>query len=97
MDLSNIEIDIPTASHCLSNSAIDIFCYNHKYCVDRQGNLAYRRNQRFWSGSYSLTVLPAKSDSDVMFCLQSYQGLMIDRSLVYQSYSAIRRIGLIHK
>ena len=31
-------------------------------------------------------VLPAKSDSDVMFCLQSYQGLMIDRSLVYLSY-----------
>ena len=29
------------------------------------------------------TVLPAKSDSDDMFCLQSYQGLLIDRSLVY--------------
>ena len=29
------------------------------------------------------TVLPAKSDSDVMFCLQRYQGLRIDRSLVY--------------
>ena len=29
------------------------------------------------------TVLPAKSDSDVMFCLQSYQGLIIERSLVY--------------
>ena len=29
------------------------------------------------------TVLPAKSDSDDMLCLQSYQGLMIDRSLVY--------------
>ena len=29
------------------------------------------------------TVLPAKSDSNVMFCLQSYQGFMIDRSLVY--------------
>ena len=28
------------------------------------------------------TVLPAKSDSDVMFCL-SYQGLIFDRSLVY--------------
>ena len=28
------------------------------------------------------TVLPAKSDSD-MFCLQRYQGLTIDRSLVY--------------
>ena len=28
------------------------------------------------------TVLPAKGDSDVMFCLLSDQGLMIDRSLV---------------
>ena len=28
------------------------------------------------------TVLPAKSDSDVMSCLQCYQGLIIDRSLV---------------
>ena len=32
------------------------------------------------------TVLPAKSDSDFMFCLQSYQGLIIDISLVYLSY-----------
>ena len=32
---------------------------------------------------YTCTVVPAKSDSDVMFCLQSYQGLIIDRSLVY--------------
>ena len=31
----------------------------------------------------SSTVLPAKSDSDVMLCLQSYQGLIINRSLVY--------------
>ena len=29
------------------------------------------------------SVLPAKSDSDDRFCLQSYQGLTIDRSLVY--------------
>ena len=29
------------------------------------------------------TLLPAKSDSDFMFCLQSYQGLIIDRSRVY--------------
>ena len=28
-------------------------------------------------------VLPAKSDSYVMFCSQSYQELSIDRSLVY--------------
>ena len=30
--------------------------------------------------------MSAKSDSDVIFCLQSYQGLIIDISLVYQSY-----------
>ena len=29
------------------------------------------------------TVLSAKCDSDVILCLQSYQGLRIDRSLVY--------------
>ena len=28
------------------------------------------------------TVLPAKSDSDVRFCFKSYQGLIIDISLV---------------
>ena len=28
-------------------------------------------------------VLPVKSDSDVMFCLQKYQQFRIDRSLVY--------------
>ena len=32
------------------------------------------------------TMLPAKSDSDFMFCLQCYQGRIIDRSLVYKSY-----------
>ena len=42
----------------------------------------------FESGLYTLrpradTVLPAKSDVDFMFCLQSYQGFIIDRSLVY--------------
>ena len=39
--------------------------------------------------SMNTTVLPAKSDSDVMFCLHSYQGLRTDISL--------RRIGLIHE
>ena len=32
-------------------------------------------------GNFAPTVLPAKCDSDVMFCLQIYQGLIIDRSL----------------
>ena len=27
---------------------------------------------------HTCAVLPAKSDSDVMFCLQSYQGFTID-------------------
>ena len=31
-------------------------------------------------------ALLAKSDSYVMFCLQTYQELRIDRSIVYQSY-----------
>ena len=35
-----------------------------------------------WSRAPS-TVMPAKSDSNFMICLQSYQGLIIDRSLVY--------------
>ena len=30
------------------------------------------------------TVLPAKNNSEIMFCLHSYQGLRIDRSLVYR-------------
>ena len=36
---------------------------------------------KYWA--FAATVLPAKFDSDIMFCLQSYQGLNIDRSLVY--------------
>ena len=35
------------------------------------------------SADDTTTVLPAKSDSDVMFCLQSCHGLIIDRSLEY--------------
>ena len=35
---------------------------------------------------YIFTVLPAKSNSDVMFCLQRNQVLVIYRSLVYKSY-----------
>ena len=35
---------------------------------------------------YIFTVLPAKSNSGVMFSLQRNQGLVIYRSLVYKSY-----------
>ena len=44
----------------------------------------YRQNKLH--GEVTVTVLPAKSVSDVMFCLQCYQGLRMDRSLVYLSY-----------
>ena len=40
------------------------------------------------------TDLPAKSDSDVIFCLQSYQG---QESIDHVCINPIRRIGLIHK
>ena len=29
------------------------------------------------------TVLPAKNENDIMFCLQTYQGPIIERSRVY--------------
>ena len=47
----------------------------------------YDESNKYIAGASSWfdtgTILPAKSDSDVMFCLQSYQGLIIDKSLVY--------------
>ena len=36
-----------------------------------------------YKSMFPTTVLSVKSDSGVTFCLQSYQGLRIDRSLVY--------------
>ena len=41
-----------------------------------------------------LTVLPAKSDSDVMFCLQCYRDV---ESIYHLCINPICRIGLIHK
>ena len=61
------------------------------YCCDKQSMsvvlcaLCVVQRQQFTlndNSSYT-TTLPAKSKSDVIFCLQSYQGLRIDRSLVY--------------
>ena len=40
------------------------------------------------------TVLPAKSDSYVMFCLHSYRDL---KSIDHECINPIHRIGLIHK
>ena len=40
-------------------------------------------NNAVFQASLISAVLPAMSDGDLMFCLQSYKGLIIDRSLVY--------------
>ena len=49
----------------------------HKHTLCFKGSI-YTCTSDFQSS----TVLPAKSDSDFMFCLR-YQGLRTDRSLVY--------------
>ena len=41
-----------------------------------------------------ITALPAKSDSGVMFCLQSYQDL---ESIDHLCINPIRRVGITHK
>ena len=39
-------------------------------------------------GMETSTVLPAKSESDFLFCLQSYQRLRTDRSIVINKYTS---------
>ena len=55
-------------------------CHTIKYIQARILD-AYKTHNN--QGITRSTVLSAKSDSDVMFSLQGYQGLMIDISLVY--------------
>ena len=47
----------------------------------------YTETYLFWlvpfKNNLKATVLPTNSDSDFMLCLQSYQWLIIDISLVY--------------
>ena len=49
--------------------------------------------QRYLLCHLMLTVLPAKSDSYVMFCLHSYRDL---KSTDHECINPIRRIGLMH-
>ena len=55
---------------------LNVHVVNFQLSCITSSNVVIVYNQLF-------TVLPAKSDSDDMFCLQSYQGLVIDKSLVY--------------
>ena len=57
-------------------------------------NLSYTSYNQTIQFHNSITVLLAKSDSYVMFCLQNYQGL---ESTDYLCINPIRRIGLILK
>ena len=50
--------------------------------IKQVGENAYKAFNRSLQEWYT-TVLRAKSDSDVLFSLQPYQGLMIDKSLMY--------------
>ena len=50
-------------------------------CYQYDGFVSFNLPQS--TKNWKSTVLPPKSDSDAMFCLQSYHGLIIDRSLVY--------------
>ena len=59
----------------------DNFVANQLADMNKKNTVELVRIQRS-SFLSSATVLPAKSDSDVLFCLQSFQGLKIDRSLV---------------
>ena len=54
---------------------LNVHVVNFQHCIT-SSNVVIVYNQLF-------TVPPAKSDSDDMFCLQSYQGHVIDKSLVY--------------
>ena len=54
------------------------------YCLSKHLFAGFQ-NERCYAFEMN-TVLPAKSDSDFMFCLQIYQRLIIDGSLVYLSY-----------
>ena len=54
--------------------SLDWFTKQRSHCIN------------IWEPLDKLTitiVMPAKCDSDGMFCLQSYQGLRLYRSLVY--------------
>ena len=50
---------------------------------DKKVKIKPTLNLFLWLEIPTSTVLQAKGDSDVMLCLQSYQGLRIDRPLVY--------------
>ena len=60
----------------IKSAFIENMCILSFYCMFRLNPSTYKKTLRY-------TVLPAKSDSDVMFCLHHYQGRIKDRSCVH--------------
>ena len=59
------------------------FRVKHDAClICIRGSVSYTR-MKHGIDNFCYTVVPAKSDSNVMFCLHSDKGLRVDRSLVY--------------
>ena len=56
---------------------------DNKQFVDTVTSPSYSVSITTLTGEGITTVLPAKSDSNIMFCLQNYQGLIVYRSTVY--------------
>ena len=70
----------------ICNIYSELILHKYKCMIHTRGASAMEQNICITTNNCSITVPPAKSDSDVMFCLQSYDGLLIDRLLVYLSY-----------
>ena len=71
----------------LSKTKHEVLKFNHfeKKCY----NGTYWKHEHLCTIFSSYTVLPAKSDSDVMFSLQSYQGFRIATALLAKSDSGV--------
>ena len=64
-------------------SSIDVYCLTMTVYTCCTASGTSTKTEYLEALCATLTILPAKSDSDDMFCLQNYKGLIIDRSFVY--------------
>ena len=77
---AHMQIHPPPSPHPPHTHGPKTICPHNLLYREPKNNLLKRQSLYFHE---TATVLPAKSDSDFMFSLQSYQGLIMDRSLEY--------------